>query len=292
MDKLPLKVRDVFKAVRQITEEVDRSVAIVVAGETGVGKKEIIHKLGAGAAPGVFDPVTLSSKTLSPGHDLKVVPADLVLVILDATQYFDEPTTDFVRYLRALQKPFLIVVNKIDATDAVDALVERIHGFLEVTLPMVAFVSAAAGVGVEDELVPKIVDAIGDKDLALATSLPICRSCVADGIIKRTAWQNGLIGGVTFLPGMDMPVLTANQAKMVLRLAAAYDQEITPARAKELLFVVGSGYTFRTIARQLLDFVPGPGWVIKGGVAYGGTMALGKAAKKYFELGGLGKLKV
>ena len=42
----------------------------------------------------------------------------------------------------------------------------------------------------------------------------------------------------------------------------------------------------RTIAREALGFVPGLGWAIKGGVAYAGTKALGKAATAYFEQGG------
>jgi uncharacterized protein (DUF697 family) len=37
------------------------------------------------------------------------------------------------------------------------------------------------------------------------------------------------------------------------------------------------------VARELLDFVPGPGWVLKGAVAYAGTRALGEAAIRYFE---------
>jgi uncharacterized protein (DUF697 family) len=35
-----------------------------------------------------------------------------------------------------------------------------------------------------------------------------------------------------------------------------------------------------------LTVVPGPGWAIKGGIAYAGTLALGEAAVAYFESGG------
>jgi hypothetical protein len=34
--------------------------------------------------------------------------------------------------------------------------------------------------------------------------------------------------------------------------------------------------------------LPGPGWALKGGVAYSGTMAMGRAAKAYFD----GKVRV
>jgi uncharacterized protein (DUF697 family) len=36
------------------------------------------------------------------------------------------------------------------------------------------------------------------------------------------------------------------------------------------------------VARQLLGAVPVAGWLVKGGVAYAGTRALGEAAQRYF----------
>jgi uncharacterized protein (DUF697 family) len=47
--------------------------------------------------------------------------------------------------------------------------------------------------------------------------------------------------------------------------------------------VLGAGFGLRTIAREALDFFPGPGWLVKGAVAYAGTRALGHAAIRYFE---------
>jgi uncharacterized protein (DUF697 family) len=47
--------------------------------------------------------------------------------------------------------------------------------------------------------------------------------------------------------------------------------------------VVGVGFGFRAVARELLDFVPVAGWAVKGAIAYGGTKAVGEAAVRYFE---------
>jgi len=80
--------------------------------------------------------------------------------------------------------------------------------------------------------------------------------------------------------------ITLNQIRMVLRLAAAYGEEIDRERAVELLAVVGAGLGFRALARQALTLVPGPGWAVKGGVAYAATLTLGQAAIAYFEGGG------
>ena len=54
-------------------------------------------------------------------------------------------------------------------------------------------------------------------------------------------------------------------------------------RAFELAGVVGAGFGFRTLARQLLDFVPFAGWAVKGAIAYTGTRAIGEAAVRYFD---------
>lgn len=142
-----------------------------------------------------------------------------------------------------------------------------------------------ATVLVHDDLGTWLADHLAGKRLALAAAFDFLRSCVANEFVKSTSWQNALIGGIAIIPGADMPLMTGNQAKMVLQIAAAYGQKLDTERAKELLVVVGGGFAFRAVARQLLDFVPGFGWALKAGIGYTGTMAMGKAAIVYFEDG-------
>ena len=77
--------------------------------------------------------------------------------------------------------------------------------------------------------------------------------------------QNGVLGVAIFIPGADFPVLTLNQIRMVLRIAAAHGEELDKERAVEILTVVAAGLGFRTVARQLVGLVPGFGWAVKGG---------------------------
>jgi uncharacterized protein (DUF697 family) len=123
------------------------------------------------------------------------------------------------------------------------------------------------------------------KRVAVAHNFAFTRRAVAREAVKSTAWQNAAIGAITILPGMDMPIMTANQAKMLLQIAAAYGEPLGYDRVKELTAVVGGGFLFRAVARQLLDFVPGFGWAIKGVIGYSGTLAMGEAAIRYFEQG-------
>jgi len=130
-----------------------------------------------------------------------------------------------------------------------------------------------------------LADRLGSKRLALAHNFAFIRRAVAEEATKTTAWQNALIGTVTPIPGADMPIMTANQIKMLLQIAAAYGQPIGVERVKELAAVVAGGYLLRAVARQALVLVPVLGWAVKGGIGYTGTMAMGRAAISYFEEG-------
>ena len=144
---------------------------------------------------------------------------------------------------------------------------------------------------VEDD---ELGDAIGkwllavnkNKKLALAQAFTCARRPLAQESIRATAIQNAGVGAVVIIPGADMPVMTLNQIKMLLQIAAAYGQPMDAGRVKELAAVVGGGFLARTAARELVGLVPVGGWAVKGGIGYSATMAMGYAALNYFEGGG------
>jgi uncharacterized protein (DUF697 family) len=125
----------------------------------------------------------------------------------------------------------------------------------------------------------------GDSGPWLASLLPAFRPYVVDELIESAARRNARTSLMIFIPGADLPILTSMQMRMVLKIAACHGQKISPDRALELLTVLGAGFGFRMVARELLDFVPIAGWAVQSGVAYSGTKALGKAADEYFERG-------
>ncbi len=125
----------------------------------------------------------------------------------------------------------------------------------------------------------------GDAALSLGRRLPVVRRAVVRRLIDHTARQNGVVGVVVFVPGADMPVMTLNQVRMVLKMAAAYGEDVGFERAAEILSVLTAGLGLRTLARQALDVVPVAGWALKGAVGYSGTLAIGTAAQAYFEAG-------
>lgn len=131
-----------------------------------------------------------------------------------------------------------------------------------------------------------IIDACFDKRLAFALSFPFVRRPLSAESVFSTSAQNAGIGLVLFIPGADMPIMTLNQAKMLLQIAAAYGEPLDTHRVKELACIVGGAFACRTAARQLVGLVPALGWAVKAGIGYAGTFAMGCAAIEYFEGGG------
>jgi uncharacterized protein (DUF697 family) len=142
-----------------------------------------------------------------------------------------------------------------------------------------------------DRIADLIAERADERAYMWAARLPALRQAVVEHTINKFARQNGILGVAIFIPGADMPALTLNQVRMVFRIAAAYGEQIDRDRALEILAVIGAGLGFRAVAREALGFIPGIGWALKGGIAYVGTRALGKAAAAYFEAGGQKRIK-
>jgi len=139
-----------------------------------------------------------------------------------------------------------------------------------------------AGFPVE-EIAAAVTARLGEAGTGLAARVPVLREPLCRELIESFSRRNGILGVAIFIPGADFPVLTLNQIRLVLRLAAAHGIEIDQQRLPEVLATVAAGFGFRALARQVLGAVPFAGWAVKGGIAYVGTRALGEAAFRYFD---------
>jgi len=133
-----------------------------------------------------------------------------------------------------------------------------------------------------DEIAAAVAARLGEAGTGLAARVPVLREPLCEQLVGSFSRRNGILGVAIFVPGADFPVLTLNQIRLVLRLAAAHGVEVDQQRLPEVLATVAAGFGFRAVARQLLGAIPIAGWAVKGGVAYGGTRALGEAAQRYF----------
>ena len=102
----------------------------------------------------------------------------------------------------------------------------------------------------------RLARALGESATPLAARLPVLRGAVCEELIRRFSRRNGVIGVVVFVPGADLPILTLNQVRLVLRIADAYGFEIDRERIPEVVAVIGSAFGFRALARKAIGRGP------------------------------------
>jgi len=158
----------------------------------------------------------------------------------------------------------------------------------DVSIPYVLatdVVRIGAGEGFPLERIARTIACrLGEEGAALAARVPVLRDAVCARLVETFARKNGILAAAVFVPGADLPLLTLNQLRMVLRIAQAHGVEPGRERMAEVAATVGAGVGLRTAARELLDLVPVAGWAVKGAVAYAGTRVLGETAIRRFAL--------
>jgi uncharacterized protein (DUF697 family) len=147
------------------------------------------------------------------------------------------------------------------------------------------------------DFVPKVIEALTDRRIALARGFPLFRIAVARDLIEDTSRANASYalgsGLAEVIPALDIPfnvadavVLTKNQALMAYKLGLALG--LSPRwqdHVAQLSGVVGAGFLWRQVARQLVGLVPVWGIIPKVAVAYAGTYAVGEAILYWYRTG-------
>lgn len=92
--------------------------------------------------------------------------------------------------------------------------------------------------------------------------------------------------GAQPIPLADFPILTTLQVIMICGVMHVSGREMSVKLAGEFIAAlganIGAGLVLREGSRALLKLLPGFGNLVSGGIAGGGTYALGRAASAYF----------
>jgi uncharacterized protein (DUF697 family) len=137
-------------------------------------------------------------------------------------------------------------------------------------------------------------------EIAVGRRLPPLREAVASQL-TRDAANNALkvalasavvdhipVLGVVLAPfssAGDMVAITGIQVMLMLHIEAAYGQDPDMQRMWQLLPVIGGGFGWRTLAREIVGFIPLAGIPIKGAIAYAGTIVVGEGVTFFLEHG-------
>jgi uncharacterized protein (DUF697 family) len=145
-----------------------------------------------------------------------------------------------------------------------------------------------------------LVDCAHGVEIAVGRSFPVLRETVA-AKLTRDAAQNalkvavasavvdhipvvGLVLGAVASAG-DMVAITGIQVMLTLHIEAVYGRDPDIGRTWELLPIIGGGLGWRTLARELVGFLPIAGIAIKGAIAYAGTVVVGEGVTFLHEHG-------
>jgi len=271
--RMPLKPMKLYSALSEVRDLSNEPARVLVTGSDRDAVDAVYEALITGAAAGQSAClVDAASGTEVP--PLSQIAEGDVIILVSAPADIDSGTfRSRLAEAEAGGAPVVVVLTEAPGVQVSFPGVgpRRVVGM------------ALGGIPPADVLAEAVADAAGDAGVALAAKLPALRDEVCRQLIHRTARQNAVVGCLFIIPGADMPVMTLNEARMILRMAAAHGESVGSERALEILGIVGSGFGLRAVARQALGFIPGPGWVVKGGIAWTGTRALGEAAKAYFD---------
>jgi uncharacterized protein (DUF697 family) len=248
------------------------------------GRKEPLEELrlalGAEGPKGERAAQLFAVRRLVKDDAARLSRGSLVVYGGEVVSGLDDATRDDLKVIGRASTRKLALLEALDLPSPAVAAAGRIRGLTPADL-----LPYRRGRFPVPQAMRELAGRAGDSGPWLASLLPAFRPYVVDDVIESAARRNARTSLLIFIPGADLPILTAMQMRMVLKIAACHGQRISPDRALELLSVLGAGFGFRMIARELLDVVPVAGWAVQTGVAYSGTKALGKAADEYFERG-------
>ncbi len=286
--------------VRPIREEAEKPLTLAFVGEDGVGKSTLIAALRTH--------VRSREKVITPTIEANLssaeqaLSADLIVLVLDARQQDFSAQAKLYEEWKNEGRNVLVFYNKMDAMVAPRDAGGEISSAVAVTnLPWsnarFAFGTALDPDVLENDFVPRVLDGLPARHLALARYFPLFRFAVTHNLIAESALANATYafstGLAEIIPALDIPfnvadvvILTKNQAMMVYKMGLALG--LSPRwqdQLGQLGGVIGAGFLWRQIARQLVGLIPGWGILPKVAIAYAGTYAVGEAVVYWYKTG-------
>lgn len=210
----------------------------------------------------------------------------LVVYLLDGPAGVRPADFRTVALLRATGVPVVVALNKRDCLADVGAAAAEAQRRLGMP---VWPISAMTGEGVEDALLPALLDAAPRLAVPLGRELNCLRRAAARRVFRQAALLAGILSAQP-LPLLDLPFQAMIQAGVVLRVGAAYGRPPGSGLNREVIGAVVGALALRYLAQTVLKFVPLLGWALSGLIGAGATLLIGEAAIRYYEGGARGPL--
>ncbi len=285
--------------IRPIRDEAERPIVLAFVGAAEAGKSTLIAALRHDQRSPSSDD-RARTKVISPTIEAdlsaatRLGEADLIVLMLDATRGDFSAEAKLYAEWQAARRNVVVFYNKMDAVVDANTVAATLTAW---SAARVTLGSANDPESLATEFIPRVLDALPDQHLALARRYPLFRLAVARKLINDTsiasatyAFSTGL---AEVIPALDIPfnvadvvILTKNQALMAYKLGLALGLSTRwQDHVAELGGVVGAGFLWRQVARQLVGLIPVWGILPKVAVAYAGTYAVGEAIVRWYQTG-------
>jgi uncharacterized protein (DUF697 family) len=278
--------------LRPIREAAEQVIRIAIVGEAGTGRQALGNHMRCDPSrPEVktHTPVLISEPKSSDG----VSEADLIIVMVEATATDFSPEEELVQTWLAAGIPVLVFYNHQDDPQETLALDQ----WVDWGTAGVVYGQVNDPAFIVDEFVPAVMALLPDRLLSLGRHFPLFRVPVTRKMINETCLANAAYalstGLAEIVPILDLPlnvadiiVLTKAQAFLVykLGLVVGYSTRWQDYVA-EFGSVLGGGFLWRQIARQLVGLIPVWGIIPKVAVAYSGTYVVGQVVLQWYLTG-------
>jgi uncharacterized protein (DUF697 family) len=293
-----LGARDLYRLVRQgidvkaVNANVRKPFRFLLCGDSGLIAQMRAMLLSGHADDSIPLDAAACLETIPPNAPLITSPTEVRVVIFLGHPGDREGAN--LEPLKTLRVPILALT--IDAQDVVSG---------PATMPAPGtvgdyVVNAITKEALKGRVFTHIVEASKGVEIAVGRRLPPLRETVA-AKLTRDAANNSLkvalasalfdhipVVGVVlgaFASAGDMVAITGLQMMLLLHIEATYGKDPDVQRMWKLLPVIGGGFGWRTLARELAGFVPVAGIAIKGAIAYAGTIVVGEGVTFFLEHG-------
>jgi uncharacterized protein (DUF697 family) len=278
--------------LKPIRDSAIHPIRIAVVGVEGSGRHTLIEQMRT-------DPARPEEHTQSPlsllpvDASLDTPDADLIILLVDITRSDFPEERDLVKKWSEAGWNVLVFFNKISPEN------NNIGGDVLQGWRATKVIYGAVNdlEYLKTEFVATVLELLPLQQLALGRQFPLFRLSVAQQLINEVCYSNAAYalstGLAEIVPVLDIPlnvtdmmVLTKSQAFLAYKLglllgfSTRWQDYVT-----EFGSVIGSGFLWRQIARQLIGLVPGWGIIPKVAVAYSGTYVVGNAILGWYLTG-------
>lgn len=282
--------------------EAQRGIRIALAGRAGSGRHTLADQMRR-------DPARLNIASVTPLLILDIEnaeevyqkgsQADLIILMIDAAQSDVIPEIQLARRWLDAGKKMLAVINCKPAAGEPPAESRSLaldqwgtwgkRHVLAGNIMDLNFITR--------EFCPLVIEVIPEQLLALGRYFPLFRIPIANQLINDTCLSNAAYAVSTGLaevvPVLDVPlnvadmfILTKAQAFLVYKLGLVLGFSYNwQDYVKEFSGVLGGGFIWRQIARQLIGLIPAWGIVPKVAVSYAGTYVVGHVVLQWYLTG-------